>query len=266
LNRCRRRFNAARVHSHLTWEELFNKCDKNRDGCLDFREFLSSVRDVLKMPMFAVCDHDLKVLFRAIDQDGSQTIGIAELFEFVQHGAKAKATDETRRAKRMYRVKKNMSMALTKISTNEADIRKLFKTLDLDGNLRLSRFEFHAFARMELQLSKWDVMNADLDEFYYSLDSNGDGVDVEELLSVIQNKDGVSSTKKKLGPQNFYRVSSAPKVRKAKTYRQKLIEAHSERCHRSVSSPDLRLTSTFCSLGRDRRPASRGEVTRPSPL
>jgi len=261
LNRVRRRLNAARVHCNLTWEELFHMCDKNKDGSLDWREFTNAVRGVINVPSITVCDHDLKALFHAMDKDASQYIDIAELFDYVQRGVRSADAEQARITQRLQRVKKNIQMAFMKVSTNEADTRRLFKTLDFNADTRLSMYEFSAFVRGDLRLSKWDVMTQDLEAFYHFLDINDDGIDVEELLAFVHNKD---KNNIKLGAQNFYKAPSVAKVKKCKTFRQHLIEVNSERLPKSASLPELKLTPCFASLGRDRRPASRAEATSPA--
>ena len=45
----------------------------------------------------------------------------------------------------------------------------------MDGEGKLSPFEFEHFIRNDLKLSHYDVMNEDLQSFYTFLDRNGDG-------------------------------------------------------------------------------------------
>ena len=46
-----------------------------------------------------------------------------------------------------------------------------------------SPYEFNTFVRTKLQLNTWAVRNKDLDEFYAELDTDGDGLEVEELIA-----------------------------------------------------------------------------------
>jgi Ca2+-binding EF-hand superfamily protein len=259
LARVRRRLNAAKARSSLTLEQLFNACDKNQSGTLDISELKYAVRVVLKVPPATVCEHEIKILFNFMDRDKaghyldkSGGVDLAELFEYLAHGSKGNVDEAKHKAKRLQRVHKNIQMGFQQLrlrDKGEMAVRKLFSKLDMDGEGKLSLFEFSTFVRHGLKLSRWDVMNEDLMQFYKHLDKNGDGVDVDELIYFIRTSD------KDMGQEySFSHNLHSPKVEKKKTYRQQLQELRP-----SSSTPNL-------SFGRSNspRPQSSGPILGPS--
>eukprot|EP00746_Dinoflagellata_sp_MGD_P166749 gnl/MRDRNA2_/MRDRNA2_96859_c0_seq1.p1 gnl/MRDRNA2_/MRDRNA2_96859_c0~~gnl/MRDRNA2_/MRDRNA2_96859_c0_seq1.p1 ORF type:complete len:300 (+),score=58.72 gnl/MRDRNA2_/MRDRNA2_96859_c0_seq1:138-1037(+) len=259
LARVRRRLNAAKARSSLTIEQLFNACDKNKSGTLDLNELKYAIRVVLKVPPSTVCEYEIKMLFNLMDKDKTghfldkgSGVDLAELFEYLAHGSKGHVDEAKHKAKRLQRVHKNIQMGFQQLrlrDKGEMAVRKLFSKLDMDGEGKLSPFEFNHFVRTGLKLSRWDVMNDDLANFYHHLDKNGDGVDVDELIFFIRTSD-------KDMPQDFsfHEGVHQPKVEKKKTYRQQLQELRP-----SSSTPNL-------SFGRSNspRPQSSGPVLGPS--
>eukprot|EP00929_Paragymnodinium_shiwhaense_P015982 TRINITY_DN12408_c0_g1_i1.p1 TRINITY_DN12408_c0_g1~~TRINITY_DN12408_c0_g1_i1.p1 ORF type:complete len:340 (-),score=67.87 TRINITY_DN12408_c0_g1_i1:73-948(-) len=252
VSRVRRKINAARMRSNQSWEELFMVADKNRDGIVTYSELSRLVRDKLKLPTQTIPEFELKMLFQDVDQDGSNTVDIAELFEYVQHGKKRPEDEAARLKQRLRRVQKTLAMAFQKLNTgqNEADMRKLFKKLDMDASNRLTLYEFNTFVRMDLKLSRWDVRNGDVTDFFNFLDRNRDGIDVYELMAYIAKNE---KDRAKVGAHCFYEAPDMPKARKMKTYRQQLHDG----IRRSESLPALNLRPPFVSLGRNSRPTTR---------
>ena len=65
---------------------VFKKFDATGDGLLDAEELTRMIRRELKISSDEIGD-DLVVAFvRAIDDDGSMTVSLAELADFVQYG------------------------------------------------------------------------------------------------------------------------------------------------------------------------------------
>lgn len=254
LSRVRRRLSAAGTRGGKTWDELFSVCDRNRDGSLDFGELNKLVREELKVASVTVCEYELKILFSEVDKNGSGNIDAAELIEFIQHGAKRPQDEAAKFEQRLSRVRRNLRLAFQAVSGKEMDVRKLFGRIDLDSDNRLTFYEFNQFVRVDLNLSRWDVMAADLDHFYKYLDRDGDGIDVYELIRYVKEIHGEGSL---LGAQTFYSAGNSPKRSKAerthKTYKQNLEQS----VRRSSSLPSLALTHPFGCQGRDRRPAFR---------
>lgn len=252
LCRVRRRLAAAGTRNGRAWEELFALCDRNRDGTLDYKELSHLVRQELKIPMQTVCDYELRVLFGAVDKDGSGNVDAAELIEYIQHGPRRPQDDAARSELRIQRVRRNMRLAFQAVGGSELDSRKIFSYMDMDSSNKLSMYEFESFVRNDLGLTRWDVQNASLQDFFAHLDRNGDGLDVNELLAFLRQ---AQKDKAALGPQSLYQAPRVPTLdRKRKTHRQKLHDS----LHRSSSLPSLRVhTSAFTNLGRERLPMSR---------
>jgi len=259
LARVRRRIRAAKARRGKTWEQLFQECDRDHSGTLDWSELNGKVRSVLGIPTQTVCDYELRILFNEIDKDRSSSISIAELLEYVDRGPKRPEDEALKFNQRMQRTRKNLQMAAMKLSTIDADIRKLFKKLDMDGSNKLSFFEFEYFVRKDLKLTNWDVKGADIEHFYDFLDRDNDGIEVEELMGYIQRKDR-EQDRSQLGAQAFYVKPAAPQIsRKRRTYRQEILETSQRHMSRSASAPSGRLSSSygFSCLGREHRSTSR---------
>eukprot|EP00747_Dinoflagellata_sp_TGD_P063892 gnl/TRDRNA2_/TRDRNA2_153650_c3_seq1.p1 gnl/TRDRNA2_/TRDRNA2_153650_c3~~gnl/TRDRNA2_/TRDRNA2_153650_c3_seq1.p1 ORF type:complete len:286 (-),score=66.33 gnl/TRDRNA2_/TRDRNA2_153650_c3_seq1:95-952(-) len=269
LNRCRRVLNAVKFRSGKSMEEMFKAIDANNSGSLDFRELLFAVRNVLNVHQTTICDYDLKTLFTAMDKDGSGEVSLEELFEYLAKGPRRPEDEAAKMQQRIQRVRKNLRIAFGRLDKNEASIRRLFNALDVDGTGRLSEWEFEEFVRIDLKMSRWDIQSGDLKEFYFALDSDGDGIDVEELLAYIRKKDTKDDYN---GQFSFCILTPGPKVqKKRKTYLQQLVEennriAGSSRTSPTMSSshgklptlsrptsmPELRYTPSFVNTGRTR--------------
>mmetsp|Transcript_46743 Transcript_46743/g.109024 ORF Transcript_46743/g.109024 Transcript_46743/m.109024 type:complete len:289 (+) Transcript_46743:74-940(+) len=255
LSRVRRRLNAARVQKGMSWESLFKECDANNSGTLDWKEMKSMARKVLGVPSQTVCEYELKVLFCEIDRDASGSIDVAEMLEYLQHGARRPEDEAARLEVRIERVRRNVQMAFQKLGNSEAEIRNLFKLVDMDDSCRLSQYEFNFFVRHDLGMSRWHIKNSDLDDFYHYLDRDGDGIDINELLGYVKQ---ARKNKDALGAQAFYKGPSGMPIsrRKRKTFKEELEEGF----RKSDSQPHLRLGMPFAGLGRDRPPTTRSAV------
>ena len=60
--------------------------DKDGAGALDHAEFSRFLRAGLKINKQTVSDSEVMMLIKALDDDNSGTVGIAELADFVQRG------------------------------------------------------------------------------------------------------------------------------------------------------------------------------------
>jgi Ca2+-binding EF-hand superfamily protein len=186
LARVRRRINASKVRSNMTWEQLFKLMDSDGGGSLDIREFKTSMRGILKVTATSVNDRELRHLFRMLDGDGSGDIELAELLNFLQRGKRTPAEEEARKEQYVQRVRKSLNLAFGRLSTNEHDVKALFNKIDSDGGGTLSFFEFETFVRFELKVDTFSVKNADLKGFYHYLDEDGNGLEVGELLAFLK--------------------------------------------------------------------------------
>merc|ERR1711964_318311 len=100
------------------------------------------------------------------------------------------------------------------------------------------------FVRRDLKLSLWDVKNKDLNDFYEHLDTDGDGLEVEELLAFVQSKKKAKTTAS---------AGTGVKAQTRPTYRQKLLEKIS---WGHCSQPMLHPNAAFVGLGRSRAPTT----------
>lgn len=246
LGRVRRRLTAAGLKGGRSWEELFDISDKNRDGLLSFGEFSHLVREVLKVPVPTISDYEIKVLFSSLDGNNSGAVDTAELMEYVQHGPRRPQDHAAKVKHRLERVRRNLRLAFQSIGGNDMDVRKIFAYIDLDGSTRLSQYEFNMFIRRDLGLTRWDVQNSALSEFFTFMDRNGNGtIELIELVEYVrfQNRD-----RHLLGAQSLYVPPDIPKIeRKRKTYRQKL--ADDLVLQKSTSLPSL-CSASFTNVGR----------------
>lgn len=260
LLRVRQRLNAAKRLKDYTWHQLFAFCDKDRSGTLDWKEFKHLVRDTLAVPQEAVCDADMMQLFRSIDQvegqgKGSQLVDLSELLHYLARGQLDPEVLAARAQQRVERVRRNIQLAFVKLELTNSDARHMFHRIDMDTSNRVSPFEFEEFVRGRLQLSHWDVMPADLKEFYNFLDHDGDGIDMYEFTDYVQR---VNKTKKTLGAQNMARASSGPLFRrKQRTFKDQLVQDLENGSNGGRSMPNLNLTSSFVNVGRQKRPTNR---------
>lgn len=248
LNRTRRRINAAKARSNMSWKDVLAKCDKDNSGFLDYKELADAVRNQLNVPENAICQYELRTLFKAMDEDCSGGVNVEELLNYLAQGFRTPQEIAARAQVRIQRVRKNLKTAFQTIATNESNLRKLFSKLDMDSDASLSLYEFKTFVRMNLKLSFWDVNNTDIDEFYMYLDKNGQGISVDELMAFVKSNSGER-------PKEFSFLEGLainPKdmrCKKKKTNKQTLLEDS----FRSTSLPNLsRLpyTSTFVGMGR----------------
>jgi len=257
LLRVRQRLNAAKRLKDYTWDQLFVFCDHDKSGTLDWKEFKHLVRDTLSVPQEAVCDADLRQLFYRLDQvegqgKNSQLVDLSELLHYLARGQLDASVLAARAEQRVERVRRNIQMAFVKLDLTDSDARQLFHRVDMNTSNWVSPFEFEEFVRMKLRLSHWDVMPADLKEFYHFLDRDGDGIDMYEFVDYVKR---VRQTKKTLGAQNMAQTSSGPLFRrKQRTFKDQLVQ-DLENGGRSM--PNLNLTASFVNVGRQKRPTNR---------
>jgi len=183
----RQKVNAAQRRSGLSWEKVFAEADADGSGTLTQAELKQVIREKLGLRS-TINDHDVKALFEHVDCDCSGSIELEELLDYMRTGSVQDDSDEAnlvKNAKRVERVQQAISLAFSKISSNEADIRKLFHDIDPDGDGTLSEFEFMGFVREDLKLSIWNCKKKDLMAFYHYLDKDGDGLDVDDLVDYV---------------------------------------------------------------------------------
>jgi len=259
LSSVRQKINAAKVRTKQTSEKLFHECDKDGSGTLCLNELKATIRTTLKMPPNAVNDHEIGLLFAALDGDGSGDVELQELLEYLQKGKRSEEEEEAHKALQIKRTKKAVQMAFAKINCNEAAVRQLFAKIDADGGGKLSMCEFTTFVRQDLKLSQWDCKNRDLAALFENMDENGDGIDVDEFFAYLKD---VKSTKT-AGPSNLAPASTTQYggrgLRRRQTYRQLLQSdcTASYRLSKSESQPQMPQLSSFVNLGRSAPSCSR---------
>ena len=72
------------LQAALTYERLFNRFDKSGDGLLNTAELLGLFRKYLGITPAEASNSDIALLVKALDDDGSGTLAIAELVSFVE--------------------------------------------------------------------------------------------------------------------------------------------------------------------------------------
>lgn len=259
LARTRNRIFVVKSRRGKSWESVFDKCDKDQSGYLDYNELHSAVRSGLIIPEKVIQNYELRILFDEIDVDGSGGVSIEELLQYLQQGYRTPQEIAAKADVRIQRVRKNLKLAFSGISSNEMSIRKMFTKLDLDGDSSLSLYEFKKFVRTTLSMSTYEITNTDLEDFYKFLDTNGGGISVDELIAFVRNNRLDRPKSDSFLPA--IQVGRSHQKRggvRMKTYKQRLLEDSA--IGRSVSLPDLsRLpyTSSIVGLGRNARPMVR---------
>lgn len=257
LSRVRRVIHAARFRKDLGWDALFARLDADKSGSLDLKEFRRRLRSELSVAHAALSDPELQTLFEEMDRDNNGSIDLAEMFLYLQHGFRTTEEKAARAPQRVQRVRKNIQVGFSKVSSQEADVRRLFRSIDTDSDQRLSFWEFTGFVRHDLRLNRWDIPTSDLEEFYHSLDRNNDGIDTKEFLQYVQSKDKGPN---KLGAHNLYIKPDVAKAVRRRSFKDLLEEEQQpfgRRLSLSASLPDMRKSSAFTNLGRSRPPSFR---------
>jgi hypothetical protein len=68
---------------------FLNRFDKDKSGALSYDEFRRLVRANLKVTPAQLTDKEIEVLLRALDEDNSGEVNIAELIHFMDRGMEA---------------------------------------------------------------------------------------------------------------------------------------------------------------------------------
>lgn len=253
MARVRQKINKAKIRIGLSWEQIFLACDEDASGLIDFKEFLKTVRTVLGLGERTICKYDLRLLFDAVDVDKSGDLDLEELYAFLSKGRPTQAELVARGKQRFARAWKALSEALGRMKMTEADIRFLFRKIDLDDSGVISEDEFFRFVRYDLQLSPWLCKETDLGLFYRTLDTDGDGLEVEELIRYLKQEKRATLSNGRSTGGSLSRLQTLP------TYRQVLLKdcLGSHRLSVSESAPKIPSGASFLNLGRSRAPTSR---------
>jgi Ca2+-binding EF-hand superfamily protein len=254
LGRVRQRLNAAKQKSGLSWERIYKYCDSDGNGILDIDELRYAVRsaNILRVSEHTVNEHELLTFFNELDADNSGGVALAEVLEYLQRGPRNPEEELARKETKVARVKKTLSTSFLKLGS-ESTIRQAFADADRDSEGKLSYYEFETFVRQRLKLTQWDVKGPDLENFYTQLDSDGDGLEVDELLNYIRDRPLKDDLKTKY----------AIKKPRLLSHREKLLR---EAAVMNDPTPvertmQLRPSSSFSNLGRSKMALTRLPVS-----
>merc|ERR1719235_1883405 len=209
------------------------------------------MRSILKVSSTSVNDRELKILFRMLDNDGSGDIELAELLNYLQRGKRTPEEEAARRDRYVQRVRKALNLAFGRLSTNEHDVKALFKKIDADGGGTLSFFEFETFVRFDLKVSTFSVKTSDLKSFYAYLDADHNGLEVEELLSFLKEakkRTRVFDKRPKSAPGVFAR--SRPTY--GQTLQDRAFQMTIDPALANTKGGNLPFSASFTNLGRTR--------------
>ncbi|KAH8071344.1 hypothetical protein JL721_4316 [Aureococcus anophagefferens] len=183
-------------------QELFKSFDKSGDGLLNAEELTHLIRVELRIPGSELSDDEIAMFIKAVDDDGTGNLSLAELGDFVEHGTKtfyqdhehtealeaaADAADPCadpehahkhhkwgERAEECEAAKEDRKARLAKKARPDFDPDEMKK---LQGR----RFEFHA-GRLQAATYGDDPLH-----IFRKFDATGDGVlDVPELTKMIR--------------------------------------------------------------------------------
>ncbi|CAK9007184.1 23 kDa calcium-binding protein (Fragment) [Durusdinium trenchii] len=250
LLRVRQRINAAKNLKDYSWQQLldafwwgdtvwgvglFAFCDRDKSGTLDWKEFKHLARETLGVPQEAVCDADLRQLFRRLDQApesdlGGELVDLSELLHYLARGEMEPAVLQARAKQRVERVRRNIMMAFLKLDLTNLDPRRLFQRIDLNSSNR---------------------------DFYHFLDRDGDGIDIYEFVDYVKR---VKKSRESLGAQNLQVPTwTICTRRKQQTFKDQLIQDLQNGTSSSGRSmPNLHdMSSSFVNVGRQKRPTNR---------
>lgn len=212
----------------------------------------------------ALSDFEVQTIHSEIDSDQSGVVDWQEFLQFVARGPKRPEDEAKLFALRTKRVHRNMRLAFNKFQTDQSAVQKLFEKIDKGCDRKISIHELLTFVRSDLKLTQWDVFESELKAFYKTMDTNGDGLDVDELLLFIR-KTRSTFQKGKVDRFSFVEDPRPGTLRKQPTFRMQLLsermsksqsagELRKDRCN---SLPALSSTPSFVNLGRTRPPIVR---------
>ncbi|KAH8044584.1 hypothetical protein JL721_12794 [Aureococcus anophagefferens] len=175
-------------------QKFFRKFDKDKSGDMDAAELTRMIRVSLKLGKDQLTDNEIKALIDALDDDGSGSLSLEELGDFVERGSKtfysdAKAGDdgekvakwgakaeEPEELKKLKRAKKKSRKK--RPSFNEAVMRRFQMKLQA-AVFGASPAEFFA---------KFDLSDGDIDAFVKAVDDDGTGsLSLAELGDFVEH-------------------------------------------------------------------------------
>lgn len=109
---------------HLSWEHILHKMDNNKDGKVDYKEFLSVATDHKKV----LLDKNLRMAFNVIDRDGNGKITMREFRDSFCPVLRPSTIKEF----------------FESLKIKDQDIKDAFSLFDTDGDGRITYEEFHS--------------------------------------------------------------------------------------------------------------------------
>ncbi|KAJ1461972.1 hypothetical protein M885DRAFT_494215 [Pelagophyceae sp. CCMP2097] len=200
--------------------DLFKKF-AGGDGELDATELIKMCRVLLRIPADQLSDVDVRNFVAAVDDDGSKTLSIAELADFVQHGTstfyadagataakagdapalawgeraiEAAAATEARKARRKKQLRPDFDHEVMKrlqgrlqAATFGGSPAAIFAKFDSSGDGAFSADELTVLFRRHLRIPPADLSDNDIVAFVRAVDDDGTGtLDLQELADFVQ--------------------------------------------------------------------------------
>jgi Ca2+-binding EF-hand superfamily protein len=163
--------------------ELLKEFDESGDGNLNAHEFVKLVRTDLKIAEDQVTDEDIATLVKALDDDGSATVGIHELADFIERGTATfgegpEKIDEEAALK----LQKRLQRAL-----KGKDPQSFFESFDDSGDGMLDANELMLLIRTALKISAEDISDNDVSILVRALDDDGSGtLAIDEIIDFVE--------------------------------------------------------------------------------
>mmetsp|Transcript_5025 Transcript_5025/g.9140 ORF Transcript_5025/g.9140 Transcript_5025/m.9140 type:complete len:500 (+) Transcript_5025:86-1585(+) len=227
------------------WKVLFNKYDKDGSGELDFAEINKMVRQDLKLAERTVSDWDMKQLFHAIDLNRNGTVDFKEWLMFVQQGKLENRSDEEILKEVGRAVRLALRRNHIRVSEVESFFNSYDDGREVDmSEVTLGPRDMRHFFRSALKVSKHECSDWNLLVAFRVLDADGsqslDGVEFMDFIrGWTKDSDPSSLSYRSLqgrSPQRsefriyHHRSSSAPAVSVPFSYCGRHKIPHSRAC------------------------------------
>lgn len=202
--------------------KFFKRFDKDKSGDMNAKELERMIRVSLKINEKELSSADVKTLIAALDDDGSGSVSLEELGDFVEHGSKTFYADadaaaeadggkktakwgekdepeEMKRLRRETAAKKKAEKKLDETlmakfqlklqaATFGKDPQELFATFDASGDGLLSADELKGLIRRELKIPARELSDDDIAAFVAAVDDDNTGtLSLAELGDFVQH-------------------------------------------------------------------------------
>eukprot|EP01043_Picozoa_sp_COSAG02_P050055 COSAG02_NODE_5097_length_4633_cov_3.366343_1_plen_1011_part_00 len=186
------------------WQAMFASLDADGDGKLDCDEFISGLRTA-GVDTGVCSDQQVKLMFQKADEDGGGEVDGREFADWV---SSILELDKQRQKQRM-NLDKSTEVALRAVRKLQAQTaeriaelgwKRLFESVDIDGNGELDAEEFCAAMRKH-GLSAQEVSDTQLGEVFNLIDADGGGtLTANEFVSSLRKDETAGHT---MSPQAF---------------------------------------------------------------